>query len=206
MAENLSNVLITALRFPVEYNISFTHATTTAARDIAPRWAQILRLTYAHQPFDSNLEGQLFAAEGFAYLPGLLRNHSFLANFNYQKATGIRQFDTQINTVFGYNNIRARSTLSNTLLFNYRFPFAFPDAEVGPLAYIRNLRAGLFCHYENFGTETNLSEPKTYGFELRSHLHVLRYEPLVDVGARFVFVNKLYDQKPILEFTLSYTL
>ncbi|WP_256004784.1 hypothetical protein [Pedobacter deserti] len=206
IGENMPANYIRTLRFPLEYNLSFTHSTRTAPRDIAPAWAQILRVTYAHQPLDDNLAGRIFAAEGFLYFPGIARNHSFLANFNYQTATGIRRYETQINTVFGYNNINARSPLNNTLLFNYRFPFAFPDAEIGPLAYVRNLRAGIFCHYENIGTETSLAEPKTYGFELRSHMHLLRYQPLVDVGARFVFVNKLYDQKPILEFTLSYSL
>ncbi|HKG06569.1 MAG TPA: hypothetical protein VKB19_08940, partial [Pedobacter sp.] len=164
MGENMPANYIRTLIFPMEYNFTFTHSTRLAQRDIAPKWAQTLRFSYAHQPFDSNLAGRLFAAEGFLYFPGLFRNHSLLANFNYQTATGIRRFDQEINTVYGYNNIRAKSGLNNTLLFNYRFPFAFPDAEIGPLAYIRNLRAGLFCHYENIGTKTNMTEPKTYGF------------------------------------------
>ena len=203
--ENLPANFIRTVSFPVEYNATFAHSLTMAPRDIAPRWAQTLRFTYMHQPFAGNLNGRLFAAEGFLYFPGLGKNHSFLANFNYQTATGVRSYDREINSVYGYNNIRARSMLKNTLLFNYRFPFAFPDAEIGPLAYIRNLRAGLFCHYENIGLETNLAEPKTYGFELRSSMHLLRYQPLVDLGARFVFVNKVYHQNPILELIFDYS-
>ncbi|TKC06362.1 TolB-like translocation protein [Pedobacter frigoris] len=205
MPENLPSNFITSLAFPMQYNFTFTHTVRQAERDIAPKWAQTLRLTYVHQPFDDQLAGRLFAAEGFLYFPGLAKNHSFLTNFNYQTATGIRRYDQEIATVYGYNNIKATSTLNNTLLFNYRFPIAFPDAEIGPLAYIRNLRGTLFCHYENFGTETNLSEPKTYGFELRSSLNVLRYQPIVDLGARFVFVNKKYNQNPILELIFNYS-
>lgn len=204
-AENLPSNFIKTVIFPMEYNMTFTHTTRLAQRDIAPRWAQTLRFVYVHQPFDSQLGGRLFAAEGFLYFPGLAKNHSFLANFNYQTATGIRRFDQEINTVYGYNNIKAKSGLNNTLLFNYRFPFAFPDAELGPVAYIRNLRTSLFCHYENIGTETNLAEPKTFGFELRSSMHLLRYMPLVDIGARFVFVNKVYNQNPILELIFNYS-
>ncbi|MEJ2879922.1 hypothetical protein [Pedobacter sp. GR22-6] len=205
MPENLPSNFLSKLKFPLQYSTTLTHSTRVSERDIAPRWAQTLRFTYVHQPFDDLLPGKLFAAEGFFYFPGLLRNHSFLANFNWQNGTGIRRFDREINSVYGYNNIRARSTLKNTLLFNYRFPFAFPDAELGPLAYIRNFRTSLFCHYENFGLETNLAEPKTYGFELRSSLNVLRYQPVVDLGARFVFVNKSYHQNPILELILNYS-
>lgn len=203
--ENLPSNFITELVFPMQYNFTMTHTTTQAERDIAPKWAQTLRLTYIHQPFDNKLAGQLFAAEGFLYFPGLAKNHSFLANFNYQTATGIRRYEQEIPTVYGYNNIRATSTLKNTLLFNYRLPIAFPDAEIGPLAYIRNLRGGLFCHYENIGIETNMAQPKTYGFELRSSLNALRYQPIVDLGARFVFVNKKYNQNPILELIFNYS-
>lgn len=205
LPENMPKDYITTLKFPMEYSFTFTHTTRQSERDIAPQWAQILRLTYLHQPFDKQLGGDLFAAESFLYFPGIARNHSFLANFSYQRTSGIRRYDREINTVYGYSNIPARSKLSNTLLLNYRFPIVFPDAEIGPFAYIRNLRGGLFCHYENLGEETNLAEPKTFGFELRSSMNLLRYKPLVDVGGRVVFVNKLYNQNPILELILNYS-
>ncbi|AOM76109.1 hypothetical protein BFS30_02345 [Pedobacter steynii] len=205
LPENMPKDYITTLKFPMEYSFTFTHTTRQSERDVAPKWAQILRFTYLHQPFDQQLSGELFAAESFLYFPGIARNHSFLANFSYQKTSGIRRYDREINTVYGYSNIPAKSNLKNTLLLNYRFPIVFPDAEIGPLAYIRNLRGGLFCHYENLGDETNLAEPKTFGFELRSSMNLLRYKPLVDVGGRVVFVNKMYHQNPILELILNYS-
>ncbi len=205
MGENMPTNYITTLKFPMEYGFSFAHSMRQADRDIAPKWAQTLRLTYLHQPFDKRLDGELFAAEAFLYFPGLLKNHSFTANFNYQHTSGVRKYDNEINAVYGYNNIVARNFLKNTLLFNYRFPFAFPDAELGPLAYIRNIRGGLFCHYENLGIDTDMGQPKTYGFELRSSMNLLRYQPIVDLGTRFVFVNKVYNQNPIFELILNYS-
>jgi hypothetical protein len=205
MLDNLPASFSTLLKFPMNYGFTFNHSIRQAERDIAPRWGQIFRLKYFHQPFDTKLQGSLFSVETFLYFPGLFQNHSLLMNFNYQDATGIRRFNTDINTVYGYNNILAKSRLINTLLFNYRFPIAFPDAEVGPLAYIRNVRAGVFCHYENVGRETNLAEPKTYGFEIHSNMNLLRYEPIFDVGGRVVLVNKSYNQNPIFEFILNYS-
>lgn len=205
MPENMPANYITTLKLPMEYSFTFTHSTRQSERDIAPAWAQTLRVTYLHQPFDVQLPGSLFAFEAFSYFPGLARNHSFLANFNYQKSSGVRVYDREINTVYGYNNIRARSKLSNTLLLLYRFPIVFPDWEVGPLAYVRNIRAGVFSHYENIGTETNLAQPKTFGFELRSNMNVLRYQPQLELGTRLVFVNKIYHQNPILELILNYS-
>ena len=203
--ENMPNNYITTLKFPLEYSFSFTHSIRQSERDIAPKWAQVMRLTYLHQPFDPQLSGDIFSAESFFYFPGFARNHSFLANFSYQRSSGVRKYDQQINTVYGYNNIPALNILKNTLLLNYRFPIIFPDAEIGPLAYIRNLRGGVFCHYENLGEDTNLGQPKTFGFELRSSMNLLRYQPVVDVGGRVVFVNKMYHQNPILELLLNYS-
>lgn len=145
------------------------------------------------------------ALESFFYFPGFAKNHSFLASFNYQKASGVNQYATEIATVYGYNNIPAKSKLQNSMLFNYRFPFAFPDWELSSLAYVRNFRAGFFCHYENIGVDTNIGKPKTFGVELNSSLNILRYQPVVDVGARLVFVNKIYNQNPILEFSFNYS-
>jgi len=202
--ENLPGSFVKELTFPMNYGLTLTHNIRQAERDIAPRWGQILRFKYFHQPFDNKLKGDLFSTEAFLYFPGIGRNHSFLANFNFQEASGIRQYNVEINKVYGYNNIRATGILKNTLLFNYRFPIAFPDAELGPLAYIRNIRGGLFCHYENIGRGTTMLEPKTYGMELHANMNVLRYEPNIDLGTRIVLINKVYKQNPIVELLLNY--
>lgn len=205
MLENLPSSFNTSLNFPLNYGLTLQHSIRQAERDVAPRWGQILRFKYFHQPFDSRLGGDLFSTEAFLYFPGIGRNHSFLANFNFQDASGVRQYNTEINTVYGYNNIPARSRLKNTLLFNYRFPIAFPDAELGPLAYIRNIRGGLFCHYENVGRETSMLQPKTFGMELHADMNVLRYQPNIDLGTRIVLVNQLYKHNPIFELLLNYS-
>ncbi|MES2447598.1 MAG: hypothetical protein V4546_10485 [Bacteroidota bacterium] len=193
------------INFPMSYGIGFSHSIRTAERDVAPRWAQSLRFSYFNQPFDQNITGDLLAFESLFYFPGIARNHSFTTSFNFQESSGSLSLNNEINTVFGYGQISAKSFLKNTLLFNYRFPIAFPDAEIGSLAYIRNFRGGLFSHYENIGSETNLTQPKTFGLELRSSVNLLRYQPVVDLGARLVFVNKIYNQNPILEFTFNYS-
>ncbi|MEH3115615.1 TolB family protein [Pedobacter terrae] len=205
MPENMPAGFIQELKFPMEYNFTFNHSVRTTERDITPRWAQVFRATYNHQPFDQNLKGEILALESFLYFPGFAKNHSFLASFNYQKATGVNQYATEIATVYGYNNIPAKNKLQNSLLFNYRFPFAFPDWEVGPFAYVRNFRAGLFCHYENIGKGTTFNDPKTYGVELNTSVNILRYQPVVDLGARLVLVNQIYNQNPILEFSFNYS-
>ena len=156
MPENMPSNFIRELKFPMEYNFTFNHSVRTTERDIAPKWAQVFRVTYDHQPFDQNLKGEILALESFLYFPGLAKNHSFLASFNYQKATGVNQYATEIATVYGYNNILAKSKLQNSLLLNYRFPFAFPDWELGPLAYVRNFKGGLILPLRKYWEGHNL--------------------------------------------------
>lgn len=190
--------------FPMEYRIGFTHQTRTAERDIAPRWAQQINFKYLNQPFDKDLRGYMFAFESYFYFPGLAKNHSFLASFNYQTSTGNTVYGNEINTGFGYPQIRAKTPLQNTLFFMYRLPLAFPDWEIGPIAYIKAIKAGVFAGYENIIKETSFTQPKTFGLELRSNMHLLRYLPLIDLGGRLIFVNKSYNQNPIFELLFNY--
>lgn len=196
--------LVNTIEFPMTYRIGFNHQVRSAERDIAPKWAQLIELKYQNLPFDRSLTGRLFAFESFFYFPGLAKNHTLLASFSYQQNSGTFRTVNDIPTVYGYNQIRAKSLLKNTLLFNYRFPFLFPDLEIGPFAYIRNVRANFFSHYENIGKETNLAQPKTFGIELRSDMNLLRYQPVADVGARLIFVNNIYNQNPIFEVLFNY--
>ena len=191
--------------FPMNYRFVFAHSVRTAERDVAPRWAQVLSISYFNQPFDKDLKGDLLALQTAFYFPGLAKNHSFMASFNYQERSGFLRFNNEIPTVFGYGQIKATGELQNTFLLNYRFPIAFPDAEIGALAYVKNLRGGFFSHYENIGNETNLTQPKTFGLELRSSLNLLRYQPVIDLGTRVIFANKKYNQNPILELIFNYS-
>ncbi len=200
-----AKVINSSILFPMNYRIAFTHTLRTAERDLAPKFAQTLSLKYFHQPFDSRYKGKLFAIESGLYFPGIMKNHMFSIGFNYQNTSGVLNANTEIGTVYGYAQIKAKNELQNTLLLNYKFPIAFPDAEIGPLAYIRNIRGGFFSHYENIVKQTNLTQPKTFGFELRSSMNLLRYQPIVDFGARMIFVNQTYHQSPILELIFNYS-
>lgn len=196
--------IVGSINFPITYRFGFNHQIRSAERDIAPKWAQILEFKYQHLPLDRQLQGQLFAFESFFYFPGLAKNHTLMTSFNYQHNSGNFRGTQEITTVYGYQQIQANNLLKNTLLFNYRFPLLFPDLEVGPFAYVRNVRAGIFAHYENIGTQTNLAQPKTFGLEIRSQMNLLRYQPIADVGARLIFVDKIYQQNPIFELLFNY--
>lgn len=200
----LQDNFITKLNFPLEYQLYFTRNERLSIRDLAPKWGQNVYLFYKHSPFEVNLTGNAFSLRSIFYFPGLLSNHSIRARFNYQQHSGSFQFSNYIPMVNGYDQLKP-SLPRNTFLLDYRFPIAYPDWDVGPLAYIRRVKAGFFTHFEDFAYHQKY-KPKTLGAELRADMNLLRFFlPVFDVGLTAVYINEPVKKKWLFQFGLSYT-
>lgn len=203
--ENRIPSLVTRLDFPMHYQVSVSHNNRRSARDLVPRWGQNVTLTYRHFPFESRVEGQLFVFKSTLYFPGIMRNHSFAASFNFQEGDGNYQNAVDVPRVSGYSFLRPIGNTYNTLFFNYRLPLFYPDLEIGPLAYIKRLKMGLFADFENIGHGRQFS-PRSFGFEVRGDMNLLRfYLPNFDIGGKVVFLNEKPGRKPIFETIATYS-
>ncbi len=198
--------LSNSLAFPMQYSIYLNQNTRRSTRDLAPRWGQNFLIAYEHLPFDKNLEGKLISTQSLFFTPGLGLNHSFSASFNTQSISGTAyDYALNIPTISGYNNLINTEILKNTLLLDYRFPIAYPDWEIGSLAYIKRIRAALFADYENIAANKAFV-PRSYGFELRADVNLLRfYLPNFNVGGKMIFTNEISVKKPIFEFGINYS-
>ena len=198
--------LSNSLAFPMQYSMYLNQNTRRSTRDLAPKWGQNFLIAYEHLPFDKHLEGKLLSTQSLFFTPGLLRNHSFSASFNTQTIRGTAyDYALNIPTISGYNNLINTEPLQNTLLLDYRFPIAYPDWEIGSVAYIKRIRAALFADYENVATKKAFI-PRTYGFELRADVNLLRfYLPNFNVGGKMIFTNEKSVKKPIFEFGINYS-
>ncbi len=193
------------IRFPLQYQFYFNHNTQRSIRDLAPKWGQNISLSYQSLPFDNNLSGDILRLQTSFFAPGLLTNHSLQASFNYQNTGGIYQFNVDIPRVSGYAHLRSRP-LRNTLLFDYRLPVFYPDAELGTLAYVKRIRGGLFADFENIG-KGNQFKPVTYGLELNGDLNLLRfYLPDFVLSGKLIFVTEHGLRSPVFEFGFNYNL
>ncbi len=193
------------IQFPLQYQLYFNHNSQRSARDISPRWGQNLSLSYQSLPFDNNLSGEMFRLQTSIFIPGLFNNHSLQTSFNYQKTAGIYQFNIDIPRVSGYRNLKS-GRIRNTLLFDYRLPLFYPDAEIGSLAYVKRVRGSLFADFENIGKGQPFA-PRTYGLELNGDLNLLRfYLPDFVVSGKLIFVNERGFKSPILDFGFNYNL
>jgi hypothetical protein len=192
------------LSFPMKYLLYVNRNTRRSPQDLAPAWGQNFTLTYRHFPFEKSLSGDLFTLRTLFYTPGLFRNHSFQTSFNYQTNSGAYNLTNDIPLVSGYYNLPRTNDLSNTLLFDYRFPLFYPDWEIGPLAYIKRIKGGFFADFENVFQQRAFSA-RSYGAELRADMNLLRfYLPNFEITGKIIFVNQKPAQKPIFETGFSY--
>ncbi len=194
------------IAFPMHYGFYYAQNNLSSARDLAPRWGHNYRIDYRHFPFENQISGQLLSIKTLFFAPGLFRNHSLSASVNYQRASGNYQYTNDIPTISGYNQLSTNpEILKNTILLDYKFPFAYPDWELGALAYVKRLKAGFFADYENI-TDLKTALPRTYGFELSADLNLLRfYLPTFQAGGKIIFTNDNLNRKPIFEFGLTYS-
>lgn len=203
--ENGMPSLLTKLRFPMRYQIYASNYNTRCSRDLAPRWGQSIILDYQNFPFENRVEGELFTLRSNFYFPGIAANHSFQASFNYRRGTGNFINTIDIPRVSGYSYLRSEGNTDNTLLFDYRLPLFYPDWEIGPLAYVKRFKGGLFADFENVGKGHRFS-PRSYGAELRADMNLLRfYLPNFDIGGKMIILNQKPRQNPVFEFMASYS-
>ena len=189
----------------MHYQFYASRNSRRSTRDLAPKWGQNLTLTYRHFPFDNNLIGDLIVLRSSVYFPGIQRNHSFQASFNWQNRSGQYQNSVDIPRVSGYSFMKVAADPFNTLFLKYRFPLFYPDWELGPVAYIKRIKAGFFADYENIGHGNRFS-PRSYGAELRGDMNLLRFFlPNFDIGGKIIFINEKPFQKPIFELITSYS-
>jgi hypothetical protein len=194
---------IRMLRFPMSYRIALARNSLRSARDIAPRWGQSISLMYRHLPFQAAIAGSLLTFKSNFYFPGLAANHSLQVSFNARNAAGIYDSMNDIPTVAGYTSLPYSGMLRNTLLTGYYFPLLYPDWEIGPLAYIKRIRGGVFADFENAFTGKTF-RPRSYGIELKADMNLLRfYLPGFTFGAKMIFTPSPLSPH-LLETGLTY--
>ncbi|NTV84028.1 MAG: hypothetical protein HGA23_06995, partial [Bacteroidales bacterium] len=112
-------------------------------RDLNPRWAQSLDINYRQTLFEADTASSIFAAELSLYFPGIVKHHSFRVYGGYQeRITEYYPYSDQILIARGFSGIYAGEMFSSSV--NYEFPIFYPDWNIGPVVYLKRLKAALF--------------------------------------------------------------
>ncbi|HWB90482.1 MAG TPA: hypothetical protein VG605_01465, partial [Puia sp.] len=129
----------------VDPYISFVHQCQQTQAQIAPRWAEVLSLSYSNAvtPF----EAHQFLASGFLYLPGLAYTHSLLlaAAFQQRDTLGNARFSNSFPFSRGYTAENFYRLWRYSA--NYQLPLFYPDWGFGDIVYFLRIRANLYYDY-----------------------------------------------------------
>jgi hypothetical protein len=165
-----------------------------AERDLNPRWAQLLDINYRQTLFEADTASFIFAAELSLYFPGLIKHHSFRIYGGFQeRITEYYPYGDQILIARGFSGINASQMLSASA--NYEFPIFYPDWHIGPVLYLKRLKAAVFYDASiSFDVEPHQSYTST-GLDLTVDFHLFRIFAPLEAGIRTIY---LPDSKKVV--------
>ena len=197
------------------YRLYFYHLIHQSAQNIMPRWGQQFDLVYRHTPFVGNNLGTLSGIKSVIYFPGLTRNDGFKIYQGYQQKsfTQISTFSNYVRFPRGFQGLENNKLYS--LAADYVTPLTYPDFSIGKLIYLKRIKSSLFYDYaflsvpivdKNHGIIPNQRqlEMKSFGLELTSDLHVLRFFAPVEMGFRTVYRPDFRDFQFNLLFSINF--
>lgn len=179
------------IRFPFQTAISLGHNVRSSALDVAPRWGQHLSVSYRYlqnEGLNQGVGSRHWLVRSTLYFPGIAPHHSTSIRVNYQRGSGTYAQLNEIPLVSGHDQLDPKP-VRNTVLLAYRFPLAYPDWEIGSLAYVKRLRSGVFTDFENVNRRRPLDRgPRSLGMELQADFHLLRfYLPQFTAGTKLIY-------------------
>ncbi len=168
------------------YNLSYRRTLKRSVRDIAPRWGQTAAVYLRHTPFGGDYKGQLFAAVGDAYFPGLLKHHSLRIRATYQQEDQSNyRFSSPILFPRGHNYISHEQFYGGAV--EYRLPLFNPDWALGRWFYFKRLNGGLFYDYGKGTTEARTTQYQSIGADLTTEFHFMRLPVPLEMGVRGIY-------------------
>ncbi|MDR0755066.1 MAG: hypothetical protein LBF04_06730 [Prevotellaceae bacterium] len=157
--------------------------------DIFPKWGLILNLQFKNSPFDTENFGNIYGGKITAYIPGLFVSHGLQLSALHQKQNVKRYIYSSI-----YDFPReTNSTISkrlNMFSADYTFPVAYPDVNLGALAYITRIRTNLFYDFAQTknitGTNNNIH---SFGTDFLFDTYLFRMSYPITLGIRTCKTN-----------------
>ncbi|MEE4256828.1 MAG: hypothetical protein V2I47_07310 [Bacteroidales bacterium] len=156
-------------------------------RDIFPRWGQNLGLYYRHAPLESGAGSYIAAGILGLYFPGIIRHQGLNIYTGYQqREIGDYKFSDLVAYPRGISGKQDEELLS--IRSTYAFPIAYPDWSIGPVIYMKRIRANLFYDYA-FGWNGGVQRTYTsFGADLLAEVHVLRFLAPMEFGVRGAYL------------------
>lgn len=169
-----------------------------------PRWGQYVTGSFRNTPFGKNDLGSIVSGGVRLFFPGLVQHHSIRIDaYGQKKYPGKYSYSNQIALPRGYISVNAQTLTSYA--FNYKFPLAYPDISLGPLVYLKRLKANVFYDGAIASTHGNDTRLESTGIEITSDLHAFRFIFPLDIGFRIGYrpIEKQYFSDFLFSVNLS---
>jgi hypothetical protein len=154
-----------------------------AIRDVYPRLGFLGAIQYQSILGPNTHSGIIAALQMTGYLPGLFKNHGIKLYYGFQSInaqnsalTNLLASPRGIDLIQGYDGSVFRST--------YKLPVCYPDFSVGSFIYMKSIKAALFFDSSLENKSIGGKDMFSYGTEISSELHFLRFLFPFEIGAR----------------------
>jgi hypothetical protein len=179
---------------PLNYALGIRHIRERAARDLAPGWAQILRVGYSQTLRSDHYTANRFYADGRFALPGLAQHHALVLDAGHEHTGGNYLFPRQISFPRGYTQLSVGriTRFSGT----YSAPLFYPDWHVRQLLFVKRVSADAFYDHAqalNYGVSIDRLYRST-GVEMIFDLALFHW-PGFRVGLREAYRIDYGNQK-----------
>lgn len=182
----------------ITYRLYFYNSLHKSNQSLMPKWGQQIDVIFRHTPFSGYNLGSLFGIQSALYFPGLTKNDGIKIYQGYQQKSfsRISSFSDFVRYPRGFQSYLNNKMYS--IAADYRIPLFYPDLNVGKLLYLKRIKSSVFYDYawlsaikinQKNGNRTNYPvEMKSFGLELTSDLHVLRFFAPIEMGVRSIYL------------------
>lgn len=200
----------------LSYRIYFYNLLHQSSQNIIPKWGQQLDIIFRHTPFVGSNLGTLSGIQSILFFPGFSKNDGFKIYQGFQNKSfssngyNFSNFVRVPRGFYGYQNNQMYS-----LAADYEFPVLYPDFSIGKLAYIKRIKSSFFYDYAwlsmptrdqdgNIYPNSLEMDMKSFGIELTSDLHVLRFFAPIEFGFRSIYRPEFKDFQFNLLFSINF--
>jgi hypothetical protein len=166
----------------LDYGFYLYHYIKQAQKDVYPLWGQTLMVNYKHSPFAEPALNKIGSVETSLYFPGLFRHNGCRIYAGYQKKWDAHYPGNFV--AFPRGTLLTENEQLMSFRINYKFPFLYPDASLGPIAYFKRVKANLFYDHAYVWQSGSKKQFNSVGAEITTDVHFLRFLLPLDVGIR----------------------
>ena len=193
-----------------------------AYQHLYPRLGFLFQSNYQKSISTKSNASHAFLVNSRLYLPGLIKNHSFFTEIGHHSEPFTAQYKFLDNFRYPRGYGKLIHDQIHRISLNYAFPICYPDLAIGPLIFIKRIKANLFYDYARTIFNNNAIEAftpltsvtfngivpysediyKSLGVELNFDIRTLRLFDL-DMGIRFSNTLKTNDYSPKFEIIIT---